>query len=200
MIIIEGNIGSGKTTLGRILSEELGGTLYEELTNNFTGNVLERFYNNKKDWAFELQVQFLAERFGTIYQSQEKDELAIFDRSIYGDALFADTLHEDGAMSTMQHTIYSNLLSKMLKSAKEPSLLVYLKSSTDHLMAKIEERSRGNESLIERGYIDRLNSIYDKWYNQYDLSPKLSIDKDLVDLHDHQDREEVINLIKNLLK
>lgn len=200
MIVIEGNIGSGKTTLGKILAEEMRIPLYEELTSDFTGELLQKFYKDKKKWSFELQVHFLAERFAMMYSAQNLYTLSIMDRSLYGDSLFAETLCEDGDMSDEQHEIYLNLLDKMLVSAEKPTLLVYLRSSTDKLMERISERSRGNEDLIERSYIDKLNQKYNTWVKWYTESPVLDIDKDNLDLNKEEDRIIVLNKIENYLK
>lgn len=199
LIIIEGNIGSGKTTLGRLLAKDLKRELFEELTSDFTQEVLKNFYADKSNWAFELQVQFLAERFGMIYDSQNISEVSIMDRSIYGDAIFAETLHEDGDMSNEQYSIYSNLLNQMLQSAQNPILMIYLQSSTDKLMKRIEERSRGNENLIDKGYIDRLNNKYDDWYSSYYNSQKIFIDKDNVDITNEKEYGIILNHIKDII-
>ena len=197
LILIEGNIGSGKTTLGRMLSEWLNVDLYEELTSDFTGELLKKFYNDKKNWAFELQVNFLAERFQMIYDAQNNfDDRSVMDRSIYGDAIFAEVLYEDGDMSKEQYRIYMNLLDKMLYSAQSPTLMIYLESSTDMLMKRIEERNRGNEFLIERDYIERLNNKYNEWFSKYNHSQKIFIDKDNIDLQDHDEAEAIFSTIE----
>ena len=113
MIIIEGQIGVGKTTMGELLERELDVALYRELQRPETHSLLDRFYADQARWAFTLQIHFLNERFRMIKQIRDAGGGAL-DRSIYGDRIFADVLHEDGQMSNEEYVTYTTLLENML--------------------------------------------------------------------------------------
>lgn len=194
MIVIEGQIGAGKTSMGTFLSGELNLPLYKELTNPYTHELLNRFYRDKNRWAFTLQVHFLNERFRKIKQIMRNGD-GILDRSIFGDRIFAEVLHEDGNMQDFEFYTYSTLLDNMLEHSRNPRLLVYLDCSVDTAISRIQERDRGIESSIPRDYLERLNRHYLRWFEQYDVSPKIKIDTERYPLHTEEGRAAALRLI-----
>lgn len=175
MIIIEGQIGVGKTTIGEILENRYGIALFRELTHQSTLQLLDSFYADKRRWAFTLQVHFLNERFRMI-KDIFRNGGGLLDRSIYGDRIFADLLHHDGDMNDEEFETYETLLDNMLEHAQKPDLLIYLDCSVDTAMERIRQRNRGLESGIPRDYLEKLNDRYLAWFDDYDLSPKVIID------------------------
>jgi deoxyadenosine/deoxycytidine kinase len=175
VIIIEGQIGVGKTTMGEILEERYGIPLFRELTRETTLQLLDRFYADKPRWAFTLQVHFLNERFRMI-KDIFRNGGGLLDRSIYGDRIFADLLHDDGEMTDEEFETYETLLDNMLEHAQKPDLLIYLDCSVETALRRIKRRNRGLESGIPREYLEKLNDRYLSWYEEYDLSPKVKID------------------------
>lgn len=176
MIAIEGNIGSGKTTIGRHLSEKLSLSVYEELANDYTEELLANFYEDMVRWSFTLQVHFLNERFRKIKEiTHPNSEGGILDRSIYGDQIFANVLHEDGKMTNAEHDTYSTLLTNMLEHTPNPTLMVYLRCDVDTVYERIQQRGRDFEKDISKEYLSRLDSHYEKWFKEYNLSPKINI-------------------------
>lgn len=198
MIVIEGQIGVGKTTMGELLERELGLELYKELTNPFTHELLNRFYRDKKRWAFTLQVHFLNERFRKIKQIFREGG-GLLDRSIFGDRIFAEVLHEDGDMEDFEFYSYTTLLDNMLEHAQNPALLIYLDCTVDTALERIKKRNRGIESTIPRDYLARLNEHYLSWYDEYDLSPKIKIDTERYPLHTADGRAEAVRQAKEAL-
>ncbi|MFP3959959.1 MAG: deoxynucleoside kinase [Spirochaetaceae bacterium] len=198
MIIIEGQIGVGKTTMGEILEREAGIPLFRELTNPYTLDLLDRFYADKKRWAFTLQVHFLNERFRMI-KDIFRNGGGTLDRSIYGDRIFAEMLHEDGDMLEEEFHTYSTLLDNMLEHAKYPDLLIYLDCTVDTALERIRNRNRGRESGIPRDYLENLNARYLRWYDAYDLSPKIKIDTESTPLEDPHGRTVVLENIAAML-
>ncbi|MBQ1930332.1 MAG: deoxynucleoside kinase, partial [Bacteroidales bacterium] len=126
-IAVAGNIGSGKTTLTRLLSKSFGWQAqYEEVDYN---PYLSDFYNDMQRWAFNLQIYFLNTRFKGIVDIQNSNVNVIQDRTIYEDAqIFAANLHTMGLLSTRDFENYKSLFSLMISLVKPPDLLIYLKS------------------------------------------------------------------------
>ena len=199
VIIIEGQIGVGKTTMGELLERELEVTLYRELQRPETLSLLDRFYADQGRWAFTLQIHFLNDRFRMIKQIRDAGGGAL-DRSIYGDRIFADVLHEDGQMSEEEYLTYTTLLDNMLEHVQPPDLLVYLDCTIDTALSRIKKRNRGLESGIPRDYLERLNERYLRFFESYDVSPKLFIDTDLRPIDVESNVGPILDEIRALLE
>lgn len=195
MIVIDGVVGCGKTTMGKILESELGIKLYEELTNDDTFKLLDKFYADQRRWSFTLQIHFLNERFRMI-KDIHRNNGGLLDRSIFGDRIFAEMLNEDGAMSNEEFKTYDTLLNNMLEHAQPPTLLVYLQCDVDTAIERINIRNRGLESEVPKTYWQRLNEKYEEWYKNYTHSPKLCIDVNKLDINDPEQVKKVITTIK----
>jgi len=183
VILIEGQIGVGKTTLGEFVEREYGIPLYRELNNPHTLSLLDKFYADKKRWSFALQIHFLNERFRMIKEIFRNGG-GVLDRSIFGDRIFARMLHEDGDMTEEEYSTYSTLLDNMLEHVQKPQLLIYLDCTVETALTRIKKRNRGLESDIPREYLEHLNSRYLDWYENYDLSPKLFINANDLNVFD----------------
>ncbi|AYE36125.1 deoxyguanosine kinase [Borrelia turcica IST7] len=198
VIVIEGLIGAGKTTLGNILSRELNIPFYSELNNEFTLSILDKFYKDKSRWAFPVQINFLNERFKLI-KAIFRTKGGILDRSIYGDRVFATLLNEGGYMSDDEYRIYLDLLDNMLEHSQIPALMIYLDCSVDEAERRIKNRNRSFETGIPREYLDNLNTKYLSWYDNYNLSPKLRLEYDDINIFDDEHKNKLISLIKDKL-
>ncbi|MFP4377335.1 MAG: deoxynucleoside kinase [Spirochaetales bacterium] len=198
MIIIEGQIGVGKTTMGELLEQEFGFPLYRELQRPETHTLLERFYSDQRRWAFTMQIHFLNERFRMIKEIRREGG-GVLDRSIFGDRIFAQVLHEDGEMSDEEYTTYTRLLYNMLEHVESPDLLIYLDCSVDTALDRIRLRNRGMESVIPREYLEHLNGHYLEWFESYSLSPKVRIDTDGLSLTDPSGASRAIGLVAEYL-
>lgn len=161
-VAIAGNIGVGKTTLTRMLSERLGWkAYYEKVVDN---PYLPDFYKDMNRWSFHLQVFFLSNRFTNQKEITEWPDSCIQDRSIYEDVeIFAYTLHKQGFMSDRDYSNYQNLFSIMVSYLRKPDLIIYLQSSVDQLLEHIKKRGRDYEQSMDVDYLVRLNDAYDSW-------------------------------------
>lgn len=165
-IAIAGNIGSGKTTLTRMLAARYGWTpKYESVDFN---PYLSDFYDDMSRWSFNLQIYFLNKRFKDVVDISRNSETIIQDRTIYEDAkIFAPNLHDMGLMSSRDFDTYSDLFDLMMSLVKMPDLLIYLKSSIPNLVSQIQKRGREYEKTIRIDYLTGLNERYDKWIDSY---------------------------------
>lgn len=194
-IAVAGNIGSGKTTLTRILSEHYGWEpKYEDVDVN---PYLSDFYNDMQRWSFNVQIYFLNKRMEGIVDIQNSTRNVIQDRTIYEDArIFATNLHAMGLLSTRDYENYKSLFELMISLVKPPDLLIYLKSSIPTLVYQINKRGREYESAIRTDYLEGLNERYDEWFASYNDGKKLVINVDELKFEDNpQDLQKVIELI-----
>ena len=175
-IAIAGNIGSGKTTLTKMLANHYGWTpKFESVDFN---PYLADFYEDMERWSFNLQIYFLNKRFQDVVEISKHKEVIIQDRTIYEDArIFAPNLHAMGLMSTRDLENYSDLFDLMMSLVNPPDLLIYLRSSIPNLIAQIQKRGREYERSIRIDYITGLNQRYEDWIQNY-KSRLLIIDVD----------------------
>ena len=187
---IAGNIGSGKTTLTRMLSENYGWTpKYEAVTYN---PYLEDYYKDIKRWSFNLEVYFLQQRFRDVLEIDSSDDVIIQDRTIFeGVYIFVANNKSMGNLSDRDYETYMDLFKLMMSLVKAPDLLIYLRSSVPHLVSQIQKRGREYEKSIELDYLEGLNNRYEQWISEYP-GRVLVIDADGLDF---QNRPEDFALI-----
>lgn len=180
-IIVDGIIGAGKSTVADFISETFGIELYQEIlddhSESLTQRMLDRFYIDQSRWSAITQVMFLNHRFKDLKKIERKGNEGILDRSIYGDEIFAKTIHDRGQMTTDELVIYQELLYNMLEHIRKPELLIYLDVSVDTALERIKKRNRSTEGdLIPRDYLEDLRRNYESWFEAFDLCPKIRID------------------------
>lgn len=187
---IAGNIGSGKTTLTRMLSEHYGWTpKYEAVTYN---PYLEDYYKDIKRWSFNLEVYFLQQRFRDVLEIASSDDVIIQDRTIFeGVYIFVANNKSMGNLSDRDYETYMDLFKLMMSLVKAPDLLIYLRCSVPHLVSQIQKRGREYEKSIELDYLEGLNNRYEQWISEYP-GRVLVIDADGLDF---QNRPEDFALI-----
>ena len=193
IICVDGVVGVGKSTLGKILSERYNLFFFEEpVVNN---PILDKFYYDKKRYSFPLQVFFLNKRFKMMKEAAELTN-CIMDRSIYGDVIFSRMLMEDGDMTIEEFNVYEELLFNMLEHIKKPKLMIYLESSVNHAISQIEKRGRDYELIVPRSYWESLNTHYRDYFDNYNLSEILKINVDGLDFFNNEDdRNYILHLI-----
>lgn len=195
--LIDGVVGSGKSSLATKLSKSLDLKMYEELASSDTISLLDKFYQDQKRWSFTLQVHFLNERFKMIKEIH-KNNGGLLDRSIFGDRIFAELLHENGEMSDEEFRTYNTLLDSMLEHAQPPKLLIFIDCPVDIAIERIKKRNRVMELGVPRNYWEKLNEKYKKWYNYYDISPKFSLNVNDYDCNNEKDIQKITQKIKDI--
>ena len=121
-IAIAGNIGSGKTTLTKMLASRFGWTPHFEPVDN--NPYLEDYYKDMNRWSFNLQIYFLNKRFRDVVEIAQSKDTIIQDRTIFEDAcIFAPNLHSMGLMSDRDFDNYTDLFNLMISLVKLPDRL-----------------------------------------------------------------------------
>jgi deoxyadenosine/deoxycytidine kinase len=161
-IALAGNIGAGKTTLTRLLSQALGWrAYYEKVIDN---PYLAPFYDDMPRWSFQVQIYFLTHRFKAQKEISEWPDSCLQDRSIYEDVeVFAKTLYERNCLSKWDYENYQLLFNTMTAYLRKPDLIIYLQAPVKKLVESILKRGRDFEQTIDPEYLDHLNKSYDNW-------------------------------------
>lgn len=193
---IAGNIGSGKTTLTRLLAKSCGWTAkYESVEDN---PYLADFYKDMNRWSFNIQIFFLNRRFQEVVNIRKSHDNVVQDRTIYEDScIFAPNLHNMGLMTTRDYETYKELFSLMVSLVQAPDLMIYLRSSIEHLVGNIQKRGRKFEEEIRLDYLKGLNDLYEDWSHTYKDGKMLIIDVDKLDFENNpKDLSHIIDLVQ----
>lgn len=163
---IAGNIGAGKTTLTRMLAEHYGWIpKYESVTYN---PYLEDYYKDIKRWSYNLETYFLAQRFRDLVEISKSDEIIIQDRTLMeGVNIFVANNVAMDNLSQRDYETYLQLYNLMMSMVREPDLLIYLRSSIEGIVRKIQKRGRDYEQGLSVEYLGNLNRLYEQWISNY---------------------------------
>jgi deoxyguanosine kinase len=177
-VVIEGNIGAGKTTLATRISEEFNARLILE---KFADNpFLPKFYDDPEKYSFPLELSFLASRY-----KQLKEELVpqdLFKAFTVADYYFMKSLVF--AASTLkgdEYNLYRQIFYIIYGSLPKPDIFVYLHLSTEKLMNNIERRGRNYEKSITREYLQKIQDSYFSFFRQNPENKYLVIDTENLD-------------------
>jgi deoxyguanosine kinase len=177
-VVIEGPIGSGKTTLARMLADKFSVELLSEKAE--ANPFLTRFYQDAQRYALPTQLFFLFQRSRQIEDMAQRDmfgQPTVSDFFLEKDPLFA-RLNLDDEEYSLYHQIYQHLQLK----APKPDLVVYLQTPVDALMDRIEERNISYEQDMPREYIARLAEAYSEFFHGYDASPLLIVNNEKLNI------------------
>lgn len=180
---VAGNIGSGKTTLTRMLSEHYGWIpKYESVTYN---PYLEDYYKDIPRWSYNLETYFLAQRFKDVVEISRSEDVIIQDRTLFeGVYIFVANNRDLGNLSERDYNTYMQLFEQMMSMVKLPDLLIYLRSSVPCLVGKIHKRGREYEQSMNLEYLSGLNRRYEEWIADYQ-GKVLIIDADNLDFQNN---------------
>ena len=198
-IAIAGNIGSGKSTLTRMLAKHYGWEpRFEAVEHN---PYLEDYYRDIHRWSFNMEVYFLKERFRDLLAIAEADHTIIQDRTIYeGVYVFMENNKAMGNLSERDYETYMELFEQMMAMVRVPDLMIYLHASVPHLVGNIQKRGREYEQTIQLEYLQNLNDRYNNFiYHRY-KGRVMTIEKDDLDFqHNPKDFAQIVDRIDSSL-
>lgn len=194
-LIIEGNIGAGKTSLGLQISEEFGGKLILE---RFKDNpFLPKFYQDPVRYAFPLEMSFLADRYqqflDDIRQFDLFSDFVVADYDIYKSLIFAEV-----TLQAEEFNLYKKLFNLMYKEVPRPDLYVYLYQNTERLLQNIKKRGRSYEQDIQAAYLKQINQGYLEFIKSQSTQRNIKI-IDISDLDFVESRTDYLQLLKELV-
>ncbi len=193
-ITIEGNIGAGKTTLAHLLSKHFNARLIlEEFADN---PFLPKFYENQRQYAFPLELFFMAERYKQLKDLlQTKD---MFQNVTISDYLFTKCLlFAKVNLPEEEFLLYQKLFDIINPQLVQPDLLIYLHAPVSKLKENIKKRNRSYEQNIESEYLFTLQETYTQYIKQHNIKT-LFIDASKSDfLGDEEHLQVVIDALDN---
>ncbi len=169
-IAVEGCVGSGKTTLARLLAAKRKSNIILE---QFEGNpFLKQFYLNPSKYALETELAFVLIHYHQISHElhQIKDKEYISDFHISKDLLFAEM-----NLNNEDLIIFKNLYAALTRRLSEPDMVICLKCPDESILERIEQRGRRNENCIDPKYFIKLNQLYEEYFAKINL-PKIEVD------------------------
>lgn len=193
-IAIAGNIGSGKTTLTKLLAKHYG---YRPVFESGDNPYMNSFYEDMRRWAFNMQVYFLHTRFKQLVEIRKECPNIIQDRTLYEDAyIFAPNLQAMGLLNTRDFDNYLQLFELMSSFIQPPDLLIYLRGDVPTLIRQIQKRGRDYESGIRLDYLTSLNQRYEDWIAEYNKSKLMVLDVEELNFADNP--EDLGTIINNI--
>lgn len=192
-IAIEGAVGAGKTTLAHLMAQRLEAKLV--LEEHEQNPFLERFYQDRKRWAFQTQLSFLAARYRQQALLRERD---LFHHTVVSDYTFEkDRLFAHLTLDGDELHLYENLYQMMEPAAPTPDLILYLQMGLDRLLENIARRGRPFERAIDEQYLLALCEAYDAVFFRHTRCPVLIVNMARLNFVDNpQALEELLRVVE----
>ena len=194
-IVIEGNIGAGKTSLSNKIASDYNAKLILE---QFAENpFLPKFYEEPEKYSFPLEMSFLADRYNQL--KNELSEQDLFKSFTIADYYFMKSLiFSKQTLQDDEYKLYSQFFHIIYNSLPKPDLYVYLHSDVDKLLINIKKRGRNYEQEITADYLLKIQNSYFSFFKQQQDLNFLVIDTNNIDfIGDDLDYRQVCDVIFN---
>jgi len=194
-IVIEGNIGAGKTSLSKMISEEYNAKLILE---QFAENpFLPKFYKDPEKYSFQLETSFLIDRYSQL--RNDLQNLDLFKSFLVSDYFFSKSLiFAKNTLEGDEYQLYRKIFNVIYSSLLKPDLYVYLHVSVDKLMENIKKRGRDYEQEIKPEYLYKIQKGYFNYFKQKTNFKFLIIDTNNIDFVGNKfDYKQITNAIFN---
>ncbi len=192
-LVIEGNIGAGKTSLVKKLAADYN---FKDVYERFSDNpFLPKFYNDMERYAFPLELSFLADRYNQI--THELSSYSLFSQGVIADYFFPKTLiFARKTLSDDEFELFSQLFHIIFKKTPRPDRLVFLWNPIEKLVKNISTRGREYEQTIRPEYLKEIHDSYIDFFNQNPSYEVQFIDcTDLDFVNNESDYKEICKLI-----
>ncbi len=188
-LVIEGNIGAGKTTFAKMISEEFDAKLILE---QFAENpFLPKFYSDPDKYSFPLELSFLAERYGQL--KKELTNRDLFHQHTIADYYFMKSLiFAQNTLAVDEYNLYRNFFDIIYERLPKPDLFVYLHLPEDQLIINIKKRGRDYEQSIDADYLKKIREGYFTFFSQQSDFPVLIVDTSQIDFVVHKEHYDML--------
>lgn len=171
MMLLEGNISAGKSTVGRVLKASGMFDFIEEPVETwqagFAANLLDAFYSDMKRWAFTFQITAFITRAKTWQEvlALTDHSRVVLERSIFTDRyVFATNSHRLGGMTDVEWQVYCGLWDFLASNyCVEPDCILYYRTPVEVCMERMRDRGRAEESGVTPEYLEQLEALHDQW-------------------------------------
>ncbi len=188
LVVIEGPIGVGKTSLARILADRLPARLMLEVVEE--NPFLSRFYEDKERYAFQTEAFFLLSRFK---QHAELAQARLFQRHTVADYLFDKTfLFASLNLRGDEFELYRTLFDQLRTRLPDPDLTIYLRAEPDLLLRRIAKRGREFETEMRAEYLSSITAAYDAYFDAAPFPVEVVDAAPLDFVEVERDREELL--------
>ena len=176
-VVVEGPVGSGKTSLAKRISEHVNGKLIlEEPERN---PFLENFYKDPRSNALPTELSFLFQR-SKLLENINQEEL--FSSTNVTDFLFdKDQIFIEMNLTQEEIELFNKVKDSLSVKPPEPDLVIYLQAPVDVLMTRINMRSTSIDTLIDKAYLEKLADAYAKFFYYYESAPLLVVNAESID-------------------
>ena len=212
LISIEGNIGSGKTTLFNILEKKLLLNDYNNkkfmkepidnwlnLKDNSNTNILELFYRDKSKWSFSFQICAFISKIKELEKYLIDSDIIITERTVQTDReCFAKELYKDQSINEIDWELYNDLYNIMVKPAYIPNGIVYLECNPTTCLDRINKRNRVEEIGIPQDYLNHIHTRHEEWLSSTAI-PVLRINVNEDYLNNKEQLEVIISKIQDFI-
>ena len=212
LISIEGNIGSGKTTLFNILEKKIILNDYKKkkfmkepidkwlnLKDNSNTNILELFYKDKSKWSFSFQICAFISKIKELEKYLIDSDIIITERTVQTDReCFAKELYKDQSINEIDWELYNDLYNIMVKPAYIPNGIVYLECNPTTCLDRINKRNRVEEIGIPQDYLNQIHTRHEEWLSSTAI-PVLRINVNEDYLNNKEQLEVIISKIQDFI-
>lgn len=210
IISVEGNIGTGKSTLIRILKEKHGNKKniifveeplneWLELKDKDGENILKKFYDNQERWSYSFQMNAFITRAKSILKANPSENIVIVERSVLTDRnVFASLLRDSNKISSLEWQLYEQWFSWLLNDYNiKPDLYIYLSATPQTSFTRMKNRARSEEDIIPMDYITSVAKKHDQWLFTETNSVTIDVNNDFE--NDPEFRKNVLKIVDNLI-
>ncbi len=196
-IVIEGPIGVGKSSLAKLLAKEVNAELFLEKVED--NPFLARFYQDRRQFAFQIQIYFLLSRYKQLSTLQQQD---LFSHRVLSDYFMPkDRIFASLNLDVDELGLYEQVYSLLNPRIPRPDLVIYLQADTDVLMQRVEKRNREYEKAMDWDYLDALNRAYNDFFFYYTETPLLVVQTSDIDfVNRRSDLEDLLHQILQMKK
>ena len=189
-IVIEGNIGVGKTSLAKALADKWG---YRLLLEEFEGNqFLSQFYNDRAKFGLQTELRFILDRFKQLNYALANNEPVVADYFIEKSLIFSEN-----SLSANDFILFKEIYQVLFQKLRKPDLYVYLSADVNRLQANIRRRNRGMETTISGDYLEKINKGYLKYVSAHKDLNYMILDVSRLDFMKHSEQlAEIDRLIQ----